>query len=255
MSTLRANTLKPITSGNSLVLQGDSGGSGVSGPSIDSNGDVDFSQNTNAKVKLPSAGGIYESDGSTEILTESSGAVTLKNTTIDSTVTFRTGQIIACKQWIDTSGNTTVSANELTALHESSATLNSFSATSGNSYLISFTGTISVASDGSNVSSRAGTLQLRYGTSAIADEATSFGSNSVEFTDNQIGRILTGSSTSSATSYAVVSLDFIFTATSTATHYFNLVGNAGTPRDLVMFKNSNNPLVTRYFEIQGDVTA
>ena len=86
MSTLRANTLKPITSGNSLVLQGDSGGSGVSGPSIDSNGDVDFSQNTNAKVKLPSGGGIYESDGSTEILTESSGTVTLKNTVIDGTV-------------------------------------------------------------------------------------------------------------------------------------------------------------------------
>jgi len=87
MSTLRANTLKPITSGNSLVLQGDSGGSGVSGPSIDSNGDVDFSQNTNAKVKLPSGGGIYESDGSTEILTESSGIVSLKNTIIDSTST------------------------------------------------------------------------------------------------------------------------------------------------------------------------
>jgi hypothetical protein len=87
MSTLRANTLKPITSGNSLVLQGDSGGSGVSGPSIDSNGDVDFSQNTNAKVKLPSGGGIYESDGSTEILTESSGIVSLKNTIIHSTST------------------------------------------------------------------------------------------------------------------------------------------------------------------------
>jgi hypothetical protein len=86
MSTLRANTLKPITSGNSLVLQGDSGGSGVSGPSIDSNGDVDFTQNTNAKIKLPSGGGIYESDGSTEILTESSGTVTLKNTALDSSV-------------------------------------------------------------------------------------------------------------------------------------------------------------------------
>ena len=86
MSTLRANTLKPITSGNSLVLQGDSGGSGVSGPSIDSNGDVDFSQNTDAKIKLPSGGGIYESDGSTEILTESGGSFTLKNTTLDSTI-------------------------------------------------------------------------------------------------------------------------------------------------------------------------
>ncbi len=118
MSTLRANTLKPITSGNSLVLQGDSGGSGVSGPSIDSNGDVDFSQNTDAKVKLPSGGGIYESDGSTEILTESSGAVTLKNTAIDSTVTMSANQsavktalnasgnpgIFACRAWVNFDG-------------------------------------------------------------------------------------------------------------------------------------------------------
>ena len=42
MSTLRANTLKPITSGNSLVLQGDSGGSGVTGLEIDSTGKSDF---------------------------------------------------------------------------------------------------------------------------------------------------------------------------------------------------------------------
>lgn len=86
MSTLRANSLKPITSGNSLVLQGDSGGSGVSGPSIDSNGDVDFSQNTNAKIKLPSSGGIYESDGSTQVLTESGGSVTIENATFNGTI-------------------------------------------------------------------------------------------------------------------------------------------------------------------------
>ena len=119
MSTLRANTLKPITSGNSLVLQGDSGGSGVSGPSIDSNGDVDFSQNTNAKVKLPSGGGIYESNGSTEILTETSGAVTLSNTAIDSSVTMSANQsavktainasgsapIFACRAWVRFNGS------------------------------------------------------------------------------------------------------------------------------------------------------
>tara|TARA_Y100000592_G_scaffold33388_1_gene52977 strand:- start:1583 stop:2275 length:693 start_codon:yes stop_codon:yes gene_type:complete len=42
------------------------------------------------KINLPSSGGIHESDGSTEILTESSGSVTLKNTTIDTTVSFST---------------------------------------------------------------------------------------------------------------------------------------------------------------------
>jgi len=45
----------------------------------DSTGDIGFSGNTNLKIKLPSGGGIYESDGTTEILTESSGVVTLKN--------------------------------------------------------------------------------------------------------------------------------------------------------------------------------
>jgi len=119
MSTLRANTLKPITSGNSLVLQGDSGGSGVSGPSIDSNGDVDFTQNTNAKVKLPSGGGIYESDGSTEILTESSGAVTLKNTSISSTVSlanasFPTGHVIKTTFVLRTGGTLSLTDNTIT---------------------------------------------------------------------------------------------------------------------------------------------
>ena len=43
------------------------------------------------KINLPSSGGVFESDGSTEILTESSGAVSLKNTTIDSNVVFPAG--------------------------------------------------------------------------------------------------------------------------------------------------------------------
>ncbi len=40
---------------------------------------IAFSNDTDAKIKLPSAGGIFESDGSTEILTESSGSVSLRN--------------------------------------------------------------------------------------------------------------------------------------------------------------------------------
>ena len=65
------------------------------------------------KINLPSSGGVYESDGSTEILTELSGAVTLKNTAIDSTVTMSANQsavktalnatgsagIYACRAW------------------------------------------------------------------------------------------------------------------------------------------------------------
>tara|TARA_Y100000593_G_C4302330_1_gene334023 strand:+ start:1496 stop:2203 length:708 start_codon:yes stop_codon:yes gene_type:complete len=89
MSTLKVNTIKPITNDADLSLQGDSSGSAVDCLNIDSSGDIDFSGNTDAKIKLPSAGGIYESDGSTKILAESGGAVTLENTTL-STGTFLT---------------------------------------------------------------------------------------------------------------------------------------------------------------------
>ena len=64
----------------------------------DSTGDIGFSGNTNLKVKLPSSGGIFESDGSTEVLTESGGSVSLKNTTLDSTVTFPAGYSIFIKK-------------------------------------------------------------------------------------------------------------------------------------------------------------
>ena len=57
----------------------------------DSTGDIGFSGNTNLKIKLPSGGGLYESDGSTEILTESSGAVSLKNTILNANNTFPSG--------------------------------------------------------------------------------------------------------------------------------------------------------------------
>ena len=137
MSTLRANTLKPITSGNSLVLQGDSGGSGVSGPSIDSNGDVDFSQNTNAKVKLPSGGGIYESDGSTEILTESSGSVTLKNTTIDTTVSFLTRSDFGIIEFFE-AGDPVIGRNQS----------QDFSYTAGQRYFVMCNGLFGTAGNG-----------------------------------------------------------------------------------------------------------
>tara|TARA_R110000737_G_scaffold311359_1_gene320309 strand:+ start:332 stop:1027 length:696 start_codon:yes stop_codon:yes gene_type:complete len=89
MSLLKADTIKPVTSGGDLSLQGDSGGSAVDCLNITSAGDINFTGNTNAKIKLPSAGGIYESDGSTPVLTESGGVVTL-----GSAVVFPVGMII-----------------------------------------------------------------------------------------------------------------------------------------------------------------
>jgi hypothetical protein len=103
MSTVKVDTIKPVTSGAALSLQGDSGGAAVDCLNIDSSGDIDFSGNTNAKIKLPSAGGIYESDGSTAILTESGGAVTLDNVTLSNVgagSTFPVNEKF-CKAWVN----------------------------------------------------------------------------------------------------------------------------------------------------------
>tara|TARA_R110000824_G_scaffold25957_2_gene89855 strand:+ start:451 stop:1404 length:954 start_codon:yes stop_codon:yes gene_type:complete len=86
MSLLKADTIKPVTSSGDLSLQGDSGGSAVDCLNITSAGDINFTGNTDAKIKLPSAGGIYESDGSTAILTETGAAVTLDNVALGSSV-------------------------------------------------------------------------------------------------------------------------------------------------------------------------
>jgi len=92
MSLVRVDTIKPITSSADLSLQGDNGGSAVDCLNITSAGDVNFSGNTDAKIKLPSAGGIYGSDGTTALLTESGGSATL-----GSGVGFPAGHVLQCQ--------------------------------------------------------------------------------------------------------------------------------------------------------------
>ena len=87
MSLLKADTIKPVTSSGDLSLQGDSGGSAVDCLNITSAGDINFTGNTDAKIKLPSGGGIYESDGTTPVLTESGGVATLGSAVVVSGVT------------------------------------------------------------------------------------------------------------------------------------------------------------------------
>jgi hypothetical protein len=58
-----------------------------------------------AQINLPTSGGVFESDGSTEILTESSGAVTLKNVTIDTNVTMPVGSVVQVKNTVLSASN------------------------------------------------------------------------------------------------------------------------------------------------------
>ena len=56
MSLLKADTIKPVTSGGDLSLQGDSGGSAVDCLNITSAGDINFTGNTDAKRKKTNMG-------------------------------------------------------------------------------------------------------------------------------------------------------------------------------------------------------
>jgi hypothetical protein len=121
MSTIKVDTVKPVTASADLSLQGDSSGSAVDCLNIDSSGDINFTGNTDAKIKLPSAGGIYESDGSTAVLTESGGAVTIANATFNGTIgasaTVQTGSIVQCfKAEADSTGQTSTSAIQYNAV-------------------------------------------------------------------------------------------------------------------------------------------
>ena len=71
----------------------------------DSTGDVGFSGNTDLKIKLPSAGGIYESDGSTAILIESSGDVTLQNVKFNDGNKTDLLSEMTCKAWVNFDGS------------------------------------------------------------------------------------------------------------------------------------------------------
>lgn len=84
-----ADRIIKADSGNDVVIQNNGGTRKIevtNAGNIEFVGDLGFTGDTDSKFKLPSAGGIYESDGSTEVLTESSGTATLKNTVIDGTV-------------------------------------------------------------------------------------------------------------------------------------------------------------------------
>ena len=108
MSTAKIDTLKPISNNGSLTLQGDSSGSGVTGATVNTSGDVTLSNDlisaSDTKIKLGSAGGVYESDGSTAILTESSGSVTLQNVTLASTVSGQAPEGTAVKSTGESGG-------------------------------------------------------------------------------------------------------------------------------------------------------
>ena len=69
MSTIKVDTVRPVTADASLTLQGDSGGSGVTGLTIDSNGvfNTTTAKVTNIQAKSGQSLTIKDEDGNTAI--------------------------------------------------------------------------------------------------------------------------------------------------------------------------------------------
>ena len=259
MSTLRANTLKPITSGNSLVLQGDSGGSGVSGPSIDSNGDVDFTQNTNAKVKLPSGGGIYESDGSTEILTESGGAVTLKNTAIDTTVTFPDGMVVD-KQYYKYSlssphNSYLISSSNLTVAtrtSSSNASAQNITIEAEHTYIYEFLIYQHLYRFSDIISNRKFNCGVYEGTTQVNQGSTSLGT---KLSLGQNGRVLVGGNAATADQHGYYSYTggIYYGSGATTSRYVYLAADSeSSQRYLINYMDATYPMYLVITKIKGN---
>ncbi len=123
-----------------------------------------------SKIKLPSSGGIYESDGSTEILTESSGAVSLKNTTIDSTAIFPAGHVIQTKY------AETTTATNVTGTSSGSGTTTGLSVSitptsTSNKLLLNYVGSVELATH----SNPAVSIEIHDGTSVVATQNANWG--------------------------------------------------------------------------------
>lgn len=106
-------------SGNDVVIQNNGGTRKIevtNSGNIEFVGDLGFTGDTDSKFKLPSAGGIYESDGSTPILTESGGSVTIQNATFNGTI--GSSATISTQDYMiaGLSGDQTVSHNSATAI-------------------------------------------------------------------------------------------------------------------------------------------
>jgi hypothetical protein len=237
--TATTNAVNEITIGNAAT----SGVPSITGSGDDSsvsllldckgNGEVVFGANTNftsktdAKLQLPSAGGVYESDGSTEILTESSGTVTLKNTTLDSTVNVPDGMVtnfIHRQFAFDTNGSfanqSGGSSQERIAMRGSdgSAVVPSFTAKQGYTYQIVFHYSAYNDQNGSiNSSGRMGTHALYYGTTSRSSNDATF---DTKLFAAQVGSQLTTDSTSQMPRYqAMVLRGAFYQSASDATTY------------------------------------
>ena len=208
---------------------------------------INFLNDTDAKIKLPSGGGIFKSDGSTELLTESGGSVTLKNATIDQT-SLANGQLVKTTIIKIQSGTVNSSTTTFAAVFD----YQEVACTVGNTIIFdcSFGGESAEVSGGS--AQRQGNFKIFQSTSSVSAGATSsLGTQLNLFTG---GRTLITSSTAGADGFFYFTARSAFEATATS-HFFGLAHASPdtTAVRIGTFMTSDRPLVISVFEFKGDV--
>ena len=237
-------------SGNDVIIQNNAGSRKIevtNSGNIEFVGDLAFTGDTDSKFKLPSSGGIHESDGSTEILTESGGAVTLKNTNIDIT-SIGTGQLIKAEFYvfIESSDFDLTS----TSFHSVRA-YQSFSCTVGSTIIFNFSFLSEVFRSTGTIGERRGMVRVKQSTSAVSGNITS--SLGTTLNELVIGRNLIGASSSSATGYIPTFIQGSFVATN-STHYLGLNSKTlNTDNTYRVTTSGDRPLTLSIYEYKGDV--
>jgi hypothetical protein len=101
MSTIKVDTVRPVTTDGSLTLQGDSSGSGVSGITIDSSGNTTLGGN----LVIPNSGTIGSVGDTDAITIDSSGNTTA---TLSSSSNIKaplnasgSAPVYACRAWVN----------------------------------------------------------------------------------------------------------------------------------------------------------
>ena len=217
---------------------------------------------------MPSSGGIYESDGSTSILTESGGSVTIQNTTFNGTIgssaTLPDGLINSTsiiKMAFNSNGTQNIDDGSsgitiFTASSDSATgSQNAITTITGNTYLITFSCFVKISRLSGTIAERNGRVVLYKGTANMnrGTRSDSFSGTNTELFDSDLGRIATGAQASERESNVLVSMQGAFYESSGGTYYIFAAG-AGSSNSVRMRTTTSdgNPAYLTFMEIKGN---
>ena len=218
-------------------------------------GDVTLGATT--KLKLGSSGGIYESDGSTAILNESSGSVSLSNSHIGDSNTFPDYTPIKVQTFkYGMSGadglhqNSTANWTVCTRTSSGDASAQHFTHKSGYTYFFNYRWYGETLCDDSATTNRHGYWKL------VCDSTdknwNDTGNNSAAIARLDAGRLITSSSSASAPSLLSLGLHGAKYFSSAGTEYVYLISYAPSNVNAKTYQRNDYPMYLTITEIKGN---